>query len=416
MGRKIIVSHSTIQHSPYTAYAAYKGNRLLKYYVGYYFNSDKFHIRILSKIFGTKIIEKIKSKRYFENIDFDSSYIVNYPFFHGTKLLLESILRRLSINSVPLTYCCNIIFDVYISLLLSWRKLDGVIFIGYINSSLYSFKKVKQQGGCCVLDFATIDFREITRILKDEQFLSPEFKSDLGESNIPNIKRIQQEFQIADYILVPSTFSKKCLINNGVSPSKIKVLPYGSKFQIIEDKSFRYSKNGDSLRLVYVGQIQQKKGVKYLLEAIDSLLIEGLDIELNLIGNIYGDPSKYKKYKSFNHIGYLDKDELSRFLKSSDILILPSLFDSFGLVVLEAMSMGVMPIVSENTGAADCVTEDVGYVVPIRDSKSIAAIVKDLYTNRDKLNHKRKNAIFKAKDFTWDKYCDKFNNLMSNIC
>lgn len=415
MKRKVIVSHSTNQHSPYLAYAAYKEKLLLKFFVGYYFNKDKAHIKILKKLFGSKLIVKIKQKRYFDGIDFDEKLIVNYPVFHGLKIFLETILKKLSIDSLSLTYKCNVLFDWYISKILDKKKVKENVFIGYLNSSLKSFKLVKSNNGIAILDFATIDFREIQSILIKERELSPEFSADLTNANLPNLNRIHDEMELADFILVPSKFSKLCLTKHGINSEKILILPYGGNFEAISENEFVPSIETNSLKLLYVGQIQQKKGIKYLLEAVEALIDEGLNIELSLAGRIYGDKTNYSKFKAFNHLGYLNRANLRKEMLNNDILILPSLFDSFGLVVLEAMAMGLMPIVSENTGAADCISNDEGYIVQNRNIEMLKEVIKEAYFNRSELNLKRRKAILKSQKYSWDNYYNNFNEIIGKL-
>jgi glycosyltransferase involved in cell wall biosynthesis len=95
---------------------------------------------------------------------------------------------------------------------------------------------------------------------------------------------------------------------------------------------------------------------------------------------------------------------LSRYYSNSSVFVLPSLADSFALVVLEAMACGVPVIVTENTGSKEVFRDGVdGFVVPIRDVEAIKEKILFLYENRDVCQAMGEAARQRASEVTWDR-------------
>jgi glycosyltransferase involved in cell wall biosynthesis len=91
-------------------------------------------------------------------------------------------------------------------------------------------------------------------------------------------------------------------------------------------------------------------------------------------------------------------------MRDSDVLVFPSLFEGFGLVILEAMSQGVPVITTPNTGGVDVIQEGVdGFIVPIRSAEAIVDRV-GLLENRDFLTVMSLRALQKAALCSWGHY------------
>jgi len=152
-----------------------------------------------------------------------------------------------------------------------------------------------------------------------------------------------------------------------------------------------------------------RKGIQYLLSAWDSLDLP--NTELIVTSNV--DESAQSIVEEFNDtedihfVGWVD-DLYEQFGKSS-LFVFPSLEDGFGMVVIEAMASGLPVIVSENTGAKDCVREGVdGQVVPIRDSEALAEAMQYMYDNPEERKQMGENAqAYIRSNFTEDDYGER---------
>jgi len=181
---------------------------------------------------------------------------------------------------------------------------------------------------------------------------------------------------------------------------------------VLENKE----KKNDKLTICFIAKNhiwRKRKGLQYLL---DALMLIDKDFELIVIGNIpfYSDFKlrKYKKIKDrIKLMGLLSREETLKILSKSHILAAPSLYDEFGYMVLEALSLGIPVISSDNESFKDMVTEDCGIITNIKDKNIFA---KDLVKLFDKklLNDMSKNAVKRIKkEFSWNVIIPKIEKL-----
>src|SRR5262249_42870073 len=121
--------------------------------------------------------------------------------------------------------------------------------------------------------------------------------------------------------------------------------------------------------VIFVGQLIDRKGVDLLIEAGQPLLKENPDLHLSLIGSGNEALVLRKRARALgiedrvNFEGTISSDIIQSRIARADVLVLPSRWDGWGMVVNEALSAGVPVIVSDRCGAADVVQNGVnGYV------------------------------------------------------
>jgi glycosyltransferase involved in cell wall biosynthesis len=215
---------------------------------------------------------------------------------------------------------------------------------------------------------------------------------------------VLQEVGIADYIFCPSVYAKRTFLEHGVSEEKLVVCPYG-----VDSARFTTGEERPRIRktfsILFLGQICMRKGVHYLLEGFRNAALA--DARLILAGPV--DPSfrpVLEQYRGlFEEIGSVAYSRVHQHYLGADLFVMPSLADSYGLAVLEAMSAQLPVIVSENTGAAGQITNGrEGFVVPIRDSQAIADRLTFLYENREQCASMGMAARITAQSLDWANY------------
>lgn len=154
----------------------------------------------------------------------------------------------------------------------------------------------------------------------------------------------------------------------------------------------------------YLGYFSKRKGLFDLIEGVEALVKRGIRASLKLAGD--GELKEILKQKTSDHIElfeYLDKNEKTHFFSKIDFLVLPSYKDPWGMVVNEAMAHGVIPIVSDETGAKEIV-EGVGYIFT---SGSITSLINGLLwgvnLSDEQLTLHSKMARTKSERYTNDK-------------
>ncbi len=195
--------------------------------------------------------------------------------------------------------------------------------------------------------------------------------------------RVLEEISLADFILCPSRYAKRTFVDQGIPPERLVVCPYGVDLAAF-DASARPAA-GKTFRILFLGQVCMRKGIHYLLEGFRQAQLP--NARLILAGPV--DPAfraVLDGYRDlFEETGPIARPLVRERYLDADVFVMPSLADSYGLVVSEAMSTGLPVIVSENTGMADSIVDGrEGYVVPIRDSAAIAEKITYLYEHRER--------------------------------
>src|SRR5690606_19612720 len=113
-------------------------------------------------------------------------------------------------------------------------------------------------------------------------------------------------------------------------------------------------RSGEPLRVLFVGSLGQRKGLRYLLEAMDHL---GGGFELTLIGRpgAANCAPLTKALQTHRHIAALPHQDILAEMRRHHVLVFPSLFEGFGLVLLEAMACGLPVIATPHTAAPDLI-------------------------------------------------------------
>ena len=175
---------------------------------------------------------------------------------------------------------------------------------------------------------------------------------------------LRSAFSLPDVRLTASAFVKKVHINNGFD-DPIKIHPYGHDLSWL--KKNENQKKGEQIRIGFIGQLIPSKGVHLLLDAA-KLLNNRLRIKYKL--SIYGDPKKDKSYgahlqemvhsmENVNFFGTYAHDDSAKIFSAIDVLVVPSLWYDFPLIIYEAFATKTPVIASNLGGMAETVVHEV---------------------------------------------------------
>ena len=165
--------------------------------------------------------------------------------------------------------------------------------------------------------------------------------------------RWREECSLADQIVVNSDWSKTALISESIPEDKIRVVPLAYE-TAPESKTFNRTyptsfTEKRPLRVLFLGQINLRKGVGQLLEAIN--LLAGENIEFWFVGPTQIHISEQLKQDSrVKWFGVAPRTEVAKYYKEADVFVLPTLSDGFGLTQLEAQSWKLPVIASRHCG------------------------------------------------------------------
>ncbi len=251
--------------------------------------------------------------------------------------------------------------------------------------------------------------RSVRRLLREELELVPSARASLRnelELSLSEVdfERLAMEPQLANGWVVPSTFNARTLASHGVPLAAIHVVPYGVDGERFPARAPDAIPRGP-YTAVYVGSMIQRKGLSYLLDAARSIGSRHINIVLCGRGAIdRGLLARYSDLDLDVRIG-MSNAELVRVLHASDVLVLPSLAEGFGHVILEAMSCGLPVIATPNTCAPDVLEDGVqGFIVPIRDSIALEERLTWGLDNREQLVAMGQRASAAARKHSWEEF------------
>jgi glycosyltransferase involved in cell wall biosynthesis len=150
------------------------------------------------------------------------------------------------------------------------------------------------------------------------------------------------------------------------------------------------------------------KGLEYLLKAIALVRSDYPDLELLIVGQLKEDGVTRKLIdrlgidSMLKFVSEIDTEELVKYYAEASIVVVPSIYEGFGLPAGEAMATGTA-VIATNGGALPEVVGDAGIRVPTRDSEAIAAAIKQLLDNPLQRKHLAKSGQERIqRKFSWD--------------
>ena len=209
----------------------------------------------------------------------------------------------------------------------------------------------------------------------------------------------------------------------GVDENKIEIVPNGialSEYDDLPQKGdFRkeYSIRDDEKIILYLGRIHKIKGVDLLVKAFSNLVKELDNVRLVIVGPDDGFLSTLKiQIENLKIRGKIlltgplyESDKLKTYV-DADVYVLPSVYETFPLTVLEACACGTPVIVTDRCGIADIIDNEVGYVVQYDEEELENALFKIL-TNDALRERFKENAKRKSNDYNWDMIIERIEKV-----
>lgn len=180
-------------------------------------------------------------------------------------------------------------------------------------------------------------------------------------------------------------------------------------------------KSGENFQLLCVANLIPLKGQAYLLEAVHFL--KDRNLKLTLIGEGSDREMLEKKCQELGiadrvvFTGTQDYDSVARYMRSSDLFIMPSCYEAFGCVYVEAMSSGLLTCGCRGTGAEEIITNNVdGLLLEQKDAQSIADAICFAMDNKKRALEIATLGREKSREFTWKKSGQMLRQVYAEVC
>jgi alpha-maltose-1-phosphate synthase len=274
---------------------------------------------------------------------------------------------------------------------------------GYEDTAAKTFERAKEQGLRTILELPFAHYGYARRILADEAARNPEYADThriVRKSTVEEIRRKDRELELADAIVVPSAAVARSL-DGVVAASRVLVNPYGLGERGSTPRPTPFAP--DVVDLIFVGRLQLDKGIAYLIEAWQELREF---CNLTVIG---AHPSVTcapldRFLSDVRYLGTMPRHQVLAELHRSDAFVLPSLVEGRSLAALEAITAGLVPIVTWSSGVSDVVKHAVnGFIIHEADAGCIVEAVQQLHAG-PLLARRRSGTLESANGPTWTDY------------
>lgn len=387
---KVLITHPGLQHSYQFAQALYEADMLASFISGVPVKENDREWNVLPLAMTSKI-KSVSIPKAFRR----------HPIYWQ---LLFRLGSRFGNAGVKHDFAHKIFhyFDDCMAKEVLRLKPDAVVC--FENSAASTFAAAKKIGAKCILDAPSIHYKTAAGLV-----------SITSNGYLPVINaRKEKEIELADVIITCSSYGASTYRAGGVPDWKLRPLLLGA------DLPANITRTCDNTvtRFIFAGAMSERKSIDLILEVFSKIEGEGIAAELLIVGGSESEGwvEKTRTIGNVNYIGPVSQRELYGYIAKSDCLLLPSRFDSFGMVVAEAMAVGVPAIVSTATGAKEMIEQfpGSGWVINA-DEKSIYDAVKNTVEGRWDLESASIQALKASKDFTWNAYRKRVAELVQDI-
>ena len=267
-----------------------------------------------------------------------------------------------------------------------------------------------------------------------------QFEKEIGygySKKKKNERLIKDHLKQSKNLVATSDSILDCYDKFGILRSRVHKVTNGvvlKNFKIKVNKNFEKKKYGldpKAFTMISVGRNHVKKNYDLILKIASILkthrklnfqfVIVGKDVKK--LKNKINDLNLNKNFFLFEDFPLtnlkklcLPSLELIKLYKISDIFVFPSLIESFGIVIIEAMAAGVPLVVSEVPGCKDLVKNNKnGFIVSKNNAEQFVDIILKLHNSKDLLRRIKKNCLNSVKYYDWEKVSQKYIDLYKKI-
>lgn len=226
--------------------------------------------------------------------------------------------------------------------------------------------------------------------------------------------------------LVKSESAKEFLTAKGIRTKDIKVAGVGFDVQMLSGEQeecteplyIKLKENGGGIKLLYIGRFEARRNIPFILDVFKEVLAKHPDSHLYMIGT--GAPDYMKAAFSYmekigvrSNIIWQEKMEqkyLSNVYKLTDFFLLPTEYEIFGMVLLEAMFYENVVLTTKNGGSSTLIENGInGIILESKEPAEWAKHIDKIYSDKIMMKKIKTNASRKtANHFTWDSLADGF--------
>lgn len=206
-----------------------------------------------------------------------------------------------------------------------------------------------------------------------------------------------------DKIINISNYEQNKAIKYGLDKNKM-IMIYNGVEDKINKSNLKLNWNDNKINLLFVGRLDRQKGLDLFLDVYDKMKLE--NIHLYVIGTSVLDNNLPQNTECVTYLGWVDSKDIDEYYQVCDAVIMPSRWEGFGLVAIEAMRNS-KPVIVSNRGALPELIKNNknGYIFDMDDLNSLVSILSKLDKSKLKLLGINARKIF-LENFLADKFVD----------
>jgi glycosyltransferase involved in cell wall biosynthesis len=234
-----------------------------------------------------------------------------------------------------------------------------------------------------------------------------------GAKNAHAIIAISNKVQ-SDAMAAYGISKEQCpLIGNGFGTDHFKLLPNITKESVLKEFGIT---GADKPLISFVGKFTDFKGIDILLKAAAIYEKEIPGIQTVLVGNggLWDDMHQLRDelgLQGIHFLGHQNQDVLAKIYNVANLSIVPSRFEPFGLVAVEALACGTPVIATNAGGLPDFINEEVGALVPMEDPQALGDKIVEEIKNNTKATKGVYANEYAYNSYTWGKQVEKMIKL-----
>ncbi len=262
------------------------------------------------------------------------------------------------------------------------------------------------------------------------QFIYPEILKD--QSRLPALSMATWKYSVsgmekANQIIAVSTNTALDVSQMlKIEPARVTVIPNGinPEFRVLPTSEVtetrrKYTRSPDTFCLLNVGTTHQRKNILTVLRVLMNLKEKGCSICLWRVGSDFTKDQKafikeHHLESDIFDLGNPDKAHLVQIYNAADILLAPSLYEGFGLTILESMACGT-PVVTSNVSSLPEVVGDAAVLVDPLNIEKITAEIFQLKQDTNYYNQLVEKGLLRAKFFSWQKTAEQVAKVYESI-
>ncbi len=304
-------------------------------------------------------------------------------YFRKQSIILNDILHRHIVDGVDVIHAHNLFSAGYCAYKIK-KKLGIPYIVAVRNSDVYDFFRYMKH-----LKFIGVKImREASAVV----FISPSYIDYVISMYVPN--RYQKGILDKCYA-IPNGLDQYFLVNKMNHPRKLN--------------------SPSKISLLYVGDVDRNKNILTTIKACEKLRNKGYDLTYTIVGRIKDEVLKKDIDKDYiRYFSYSPKEKVLELMRKSDIFVMPSIHETFGLVFIEAMSQGLPIVYTKGQGIDGYFKQgEVGFAVDCLDDSAISESIEKITSDFTNISNNCRNSI---SNFHWPNIAERYIHLYMSAC